>query len=680
MSVPTVNVTCTVNDSEGNPVEGARVSAKLSTAEKYNGFVVPLTTNAVSDSTGVAVLALFPNQLGSEGSEYAFKIMNPSTGKSIKFSAVIPNLDCNLFEIANVPPYPREYVGETFSKPVFEARDKTLESMVDAESSKTAAAQSEANALASENNASSFAADAQQSKSEALGSSISASTSAGQAQTAKIAAESARDGAVVAKGGAEAARDGAVSAKNSVDASVASIPGLIDTEKVAAVGAVQSQETTSVAAVQAVYQNDLDLLKSKQAREIGGTAYQTILGFPCPPSLEVKAWDAKDNTNGVPDGFTFARASSATQVNAVGQIETVANDVLRHDYGPETGEYKGFLIEEQRTNLLTYSEQFDNAAWSKVDASILTDAVVAPDGSSSGVKLVENTNTSVHYCRQDATAVSGNYYTSSLFAKAGERDHLIIIMSSSGFGTNVKAVFDLVNVTATVEVAGTNTSANIKSDGNGWFRCWVTSQATASAGFIHRYDLNNGETNTYKGDGVSGIYLWGAQFEQGSFPTSYIPTTTAAATRGDYTLSIATADFPYNQNEGTIFVEFIADVPPNGRIVSFSLGGDLIELRTWGDGGLRGSIYKSGAYEVNLSAGLQTSETVKISFGFSQNDVALVRDGQLKAEDLSASIPVMSSLTVGSRNTGYQYINSNIRRVLYFPRRLSNEQLQALTR
>ncbi|WP_027179451.1 hypothetical protein [Maridesulfovibrio bastinii] len=256
MSVPTVNVTCTINDSEGNPVEGARVSAKLSTAEKYNGFVVPLTTNAVSDGTGIAVLALFPNELGSEGSEYQFKIMNPSTGKSIKFPAVIPNLDCNLFEIANVPPYPREYVGDTFSKPVFEARDQVLSSV-------EVATQSAANSLASEHNASQFAAVAQQSKGEALTSATYASTSAGQAQTAKVAAESARDASVFAKGGAEAARDEA-------QAKVVSIPGLIDTEKGLAVDAVNSAKDAAVAAVQGMpeFANDEEAILRKFVNDL----------------------------------------------------------------------------------------------------------------------------------------------------------------------------------------------------------------------------------------------------------------------------------------------------------------------------------------------------------------------------------------------------------------------------
>ena len=82
MSIPTVNVTAVVHDTEGCPVENVRVVAKLTTLEKYNGFVVPERIEELTDATGTAVLALWPNELGSEGSEYKFKIQNPETGKT----------------------------------------------------------------------------------------------------------------------------------------------------------------------------------------------------------------------------------------------------------------------------------------------------------------------------------------------------------------------------------------------------------------------------------------------------------------------------------------------------------------------------------------------------------------------------------------------------------------------
>lgn len=668
MSVPTVNVTCTVNDSEGNPVEGARVSAKLSTAEKYHGFVAPLTTNAVSDATGVAVLALFPNELGSESSEYAFKIMDPSTGKSIKFPAVIPNMDCNLFEIANVPPYPREYVGETFSKPVFDARDEVLAATIDAESAKTAAAQSEANTLASEQNASQFAADAQQSKSDALGSATSASTSAGQAETAKVAAESARDGAVVAKGGAEAARDEAVSAKNAV-------PGLIDTEKAAAVGEVNIAKDSAVGAVQGVYQSDLDLLKSKQAREIGGTAYQSILGFLCPPSLEVKAWDARNNVNGVPDGFTFARASSATQINAAGQIKTVGNDVLRHDYDPETGEYKGFLIEEQRTNSLLQSEDF--SYWSSVRGRVISDQVDAPDGGSADL-WTESIEAGDSYLYQTQTIGIGDYRFSVFcreFSEGTQSKILIKLDASYGFSPTDDAgypylIFDLKNKSVL-----NGSQYEVEELADGWIRLSVFgSNVTGYSG--NTVFMVNGSSNVES----SGLYIWGAQLEKGSFPTSYIPTTTAAATRAADNLSIATADFPYNQNEGTIF--FMGDLNNRGVFCELSDGTSSNRIFIFKESAttLRTIIGSSGTVfypYVTIPAG-----TIEAAMAYAADDFSLVANGGTPIIDNEGAAPSgITELVIGSRNDTYVgYANGHIRHFAYFPRRISNEQLQALTR
>lgn len=81
------------------------------------------------------------------------------------------------------------------------------------------------------------------------------------------------------------------------------------------------------------------------AREQGGTAYQTLLGFPCPPSLDLKFFDQQTYTNGYdPDLFAFNRATIATRVNHLGLIEEVGSRELRHDYNPDTREYLGILI------------------------------------------------------------------------------------------------------------------------------------------------------------------------------------------------------------------------------------------------------------------------------------------------------------------------------------------------
>ena len=117
-NLPTVNVTARINDQQGNPVKDAIVRMRLSTVEKYQGLVVPREWQETTDENGVAVLKVFPNELGSNGSEYHVTVIMPIIGnnnarlgavstaaRTQKFSVVVPNTDCNLSDIANLPPY-----------------------------------------------------------------------------------------------------------------------------------------------------------------------------------------------------------------------------------------------------------------------------------------------------------------------------------------------------------------------------------------------------------------------------------------------------------------------------------------------------------------------------------------------------------------------------------------------
>jgi hypothetical protein len=103
------------------------------------------------------------------------------------------------------------------------------------------------------------------------------------------------------------------------------------------------------------------------------------------------------NSQSVDPRITFTRASTATRVNANGLIEVVASNSPRIDFDPATQVCKGLLIEEQRTNLLTYSENFDNAAWGKQSVTVNANAAIAPDGTLTADKLIESTTNAVHY-------------------------------------------------------------------------------------------------------------------------------------------------------------------------------------------------------------------------------------------------------------------------------------------
>lgn len=119
-SLPVVNVTARIHDQEGAPVQGARIVMRLSTVERYAGLVVPAETTAVTDASGVAVLQVWPNALGTQGSEYVVSITHGTGCNTLcgngainrRFHVVVPNNDCNLLDIAELPPYEQKGPGQ----------------------------------------------------------------------------------------------------------------------------------------------------------------------------------------------------------------------------------------------------------------------------------------------------------------------------------------------------------------------------------------------------------------------------------------------------------------------------------------------------------------------------------------------------------------------------------------
>jgi hypothetical protein len=195
-------------------------------------------------------------------------------------------------------------------------------------------------------------------------------------------------------------------------------------------------------------------------------------------------------------------------------MQTALADELRIDYDPETGECLGALIEEARTNLLTYSEDFSSAAWVKVNSNVSADTAVAPDGQTTADKMVEDSSTGTHEVSQSVTLNGDTTYTLSTFAKAGERNILRVAgRLYSSWATFPNAFFDLSAGTVTL-INGLN--AKIEDVGGGWYRCSVTGvtiNGTPSAGPLFA-TIVSGTYISYTGDGTSGLYIWGAQLEE----------------------------------------------------------------------------------------------------------------------------------------------------------------------
>lgn len=233
----------------------------------------------------------------------------------------------------------------------------------------------------------------------------------------------------------------------------------------------------------------------------------------------------------------FSRASAATYVNVSGVLVSATTNTLRLNFDPITHAPLGMLLEAVGTNLLTYSEQVDNAAYSPVAATITANAIAAPDGATTGDKLVEGATSTVHYLKRTAAVTISAYtsYTISMFVKAAGRTKFNLQLADATEVNGVNYDFDLTAATVggpLVMGSATQYTARMVNYGGGWYRCSVSAiMDTFSTSCNFKLTLLNGVLSSYLGDGTSGVHVWGCQLETGLVATSYILTTTAAATR-----------------------------------------------------------------------------------------------------------------------------------------------------
>ncbi|HHX4055422.1 TPA: phage head spike fiber domain-containing protein [Burkholderia contaminans] len=202
------------------------------------------------------------------------------------------------------------------------------------------------------------------------------------------------------------------------------------------------------------------------------------------------------------------------------------------------------LLPTARTNIITQSSAFDNAAWTKNLYAMVAGAIAAPDGTMTGQKLTDSdTSTNVHTLLSPTSAALGvgGVGCASVFLQQGERPYAVLrLQDTSNSGNYCYAVFNL-STGAVLQTnaagIGTSVSAGIANIGGGWYRCYVSGIPNPSGSGVRMLigaPLTNTNSTNYTGVAGQGIYVWGAQVESGAVPTSYIRTTSAAVTVTDY--------------------------------------------------------------------------------------------------------------------------------------------------
>ena len=332
----------------------------------------------------------------------------------------------------------------------------------------------------------------------------------------------------------------------------------------------------------------------------------------------------------------------------------------------------GLLVEEARTNLILQSEAFSDAAWSPTQATISANVVVAPDGNTTADKLVESAAAGVSHLVNPAvalTVVNTTSYTATVYAKAAERTWLYMLPSFSPGS----AYFDLANgVLGTV----TSATASMQYVGNGWYRCSVTVTSAATTGFLFVQLASANGTNTYNGDGTSGLYLWGAQLELGAFATSYIPTAAAAVTRNADNATITPGAW-YNQPSGTIVA--VADTT---NIVGI---GAIWNSSTVASPGMfvNSNLVNATLTSVFTLTGVTTvskNTQFKSAYAYLASNHNTATNGGTVANSANATV-VAAPVTIGIGSTSgtIQFLNGHINSLSYYNTALTNSQLQALT-
>jgi hypothetical protein len=347
------------------------------------------------------------------------------------------------------------------------------------------------------------------------------------------------------------------------------------------------------------------------------------------------------------------------------------------------GNRLGLLVEEQRVNRFTYSVP-DDTNWDMTNCTLTSGAAVAPDGTNTATNMVANSGATAVFVNQDTSVTSGTTYTQSVYAKAKDISW-IQITPSTGF-TNAYQNFDLSNgVLGDGDVA----IANIQAVGNGWYRCSVTVNCTATSSngrmvitWMSGDDGRVDSDGTFSPDGTQGVYIWGAQLEEGAFPTSYIKTTGSTATRSADVAGMDTADFGFNADGMTVLVEadsFATGTGSTNSLLSISDGttNNRFSIRV----NYAQSWHTSGTSNGNLDYTNVGSTTSKVVYTIDSASQAATIDGASVLEDTSVTVPTgLSELWIGSYYNGANYyLNGHIKSIKYYPRRLTNAQLQDLT-
>jgi hypothetical protein len=383
-------------------------------------------------------------------------------------------------------------------------------------------------------------------------------------------------------------------------------------------------------------------------------------------------------------------AYAQIELSDFGATPYIATTTAAVSVGPVSGlprlDYLGstcpkLLLEPQRTNSVPYSEQIDNASWSKLNTTVSANQAVSPDGTTSADLVYPTTTGTDRLIEKAIGATIGQTWTSSFFVKASGFSWVLI------YSPNLVACWFNAS-TGTFGTVGAGVTAIVLGQVNGFWRVSFTETVPSAIAYFYAGVADANGSIVATTSGTNGILIWGCQLEQGSYATSYIPTLTTTVTRVADAASKTGISSLIGQTEGTVFYD---------GFYGNEINEVYLFLQKASSSGVDDSIYiqqSSGAIALNVYSGAtqQTfiigsaptlGQRIKIAAGYKANDFVLYVNGTQIGTDTSGAVPTCDTLQVGSYRatpTAANFIAvKGINQALLFPTRLTNSQLAELT-
>jgi hypothetical protein len=355
----------------------------------------------------------------------------------------------------------------------------------------------------------------------------------------------------------------------------------------------------------------------------------------------------------------------------------------RFDYDPATLAPRGLLIEEARTNLLTYSADWTSAAWTKSNLTVTAAATVSPDGTVNAQRLQATTTAGTN--NSNAAVVAATAATYSIYVKQGSSPTAANTFALRNNTTATNLIIGTLNYATGVWTYSTgSTGVTVSNAGNGWWRL----QISATTG------ITSGDTLIcyagFIGSGVTAgdfLFAYGAQLEAGAFATSYIPTVASTVSRSADVATMTGTNFSswFNASAGTFIAETslaTAVRPRSEGILGVSNGSSAESTaiyRAGASSSIKGEMLDGGVVQASYTVAMG-GQPDKSAFAYELNNSNFALNGAAQTTDTACTLPTVDRLIIGSVWSGGDFpANGHIRAIAYYNTRLPNTQLQTLT-